>query len=87
MSPSGKVNQAEGVWEPGWSVASGDLDGDGRDDLVLYNPETGELIKRLSRGSTWQDEVSEAWPAGWLMVGRRAMTFRRQPLQRPVPKR
>ena len=71
MGPSGEVNQAEGVWEPGWSVASGDLDGDGRDDLALYNPETGELIKRLSRGSTWQDEVSEAWPAGWLMVGRR----------------
>ena len=71
VSPSGKVNQTEGVWEPGWSVASGDLDGDGRDDLALYNPETGELIKRLSRGSKWQDEVSEAWPAGWLMVGRR----------------
>ena len=70
MSPSGEVNQAEGVWEPGWSVASGDLDGDGRDDLALYNPETGELIKRLSRGSTWQDEVSEAWPARWRMIGR-----------------
>jgi autotransporter-associated beta strand protein len=71
VSPSGRVNQAEGVWEPGWSVASGDLDGDGRDDMALYNSETGELIKRLSRGSKWQDEVSEAWPAGWLMVGRR----------------
>ena len=71
VGPSGKVNQTEGVWEPGWSIASGDLDGDGRDDLALYNPETGELIKRLSRGSKWQDDVSEAWPAGWLMVGRR----------------
>ncbi len=56
------------MWEAGWSIASGDLDGDGRDDLVLYNPETGELIKRLSRGSTWQDErfgsVAGPWAHG-----------------------
>jgi hypothetical protein len=60
-----------GVWEAGWSIASGDLDGDGRDDLLLYNPETGQVVRRLSRGSTWQDEPAGTWPAHGLMVGRR----------------
>jgi hypothetical protein len=70
VSPSGEVTQADGEWEAGWTIAIGDSDGDGRDDLALYHPESGRLIRRLSHPSAWTSDATETWPVGWRMVGR-----------------
>ena len=64
-----------GAWTPGWQTALGDLDGDGRDGLFVYDPETGAWSRYLTGDSKPHDTVdlveeSGTW-APWLsIVGR-----------------
>lgn len=39
-----------GTWAAGWTLAVGDLDGDGRDDLLLLDPVTGIVVEAVTVG-------------------------------------
>ncbi len=71
----GKFKDTQGQWPPGRTVAVGDLDGDGRDGLFVYDPETGAWSRHLTGNSKKHDKVdlveeSGTWAPGWSIVGR-----------------
>jgi hypothetical protein len=54
-----------GTWTPGWQVAVGDLDGNGRDDLFLSDPDTGVWFQSLTDGAGgFSYRGGEALPEG-----------------------
>ena len=64
-----------GAWTPGWQTALGDLDGDDRDGLFVYDPETGARSRYLTGDSKPHDTVdlveeSGTWATGLSIVGR-----------------
>jgi len=50
------------------TIASGDLDGDGRADLLLYDASTGEWTEALTRESGRFDSLSGQWTPGWVLA-------------------
>jgi hypothetical protein len=59
-----------GVWIPGLMLASGDLDGDGRTDLVVYDPMTGWSGRALRPEPQRFEYQSSQWEPGWTILGR-----------------
>jgi len=54
-----------GDWTPGWQVAVGDLDANGRDDIFISNPETGVWFHGLTDGAGgFSYRGGEALPEG-----------------------
>ena len=49
-------------------MAVGDLDGDGREDLFLYEAASGQWWRQLPQGRGFS-ETSGTWSAGWTLVG------------------
>ena len=69
-------------WAPGWTVAAGDLNGDGRTDLFLYNPANGFWAEAFSDGSG--GFTSRRRDLGSGLDGRRDRLQRGRP-RRPAP--
>ena len=53
------------AWSPGWTIHSGDFNGDGRTDLLFYDFETGAGFKGISDGAFDFSYVATAWSPGW----------------------
>jgi hypothetical protein len=68
---SGNVTQWDGLWEAGWELTPGKLNGDTVDDLLLYNPDTGEWARRLNLPGGWTDEAYGLWSQNWAIAGQR----------------
>ena len=58
-----------GTWTPGWIVATGDLNGDGHADVLLYDPETGQAVRCLTTKPGQFQYVSESWLRGIGITG------------------
>ena len=67
----GQFTQAPGVWAAGAQVAVGDLNGDGQDDVFLYDAASGQWWRQLSDGQGGFAETSGTWSVDWTLVGRR----------------
>jgi hypothetical protein len=59
-----------GAWAAGWHVAAGDLDGDGRTDLTLYDPLTGLGFRCFTVAPGVFDTRAEQWAPAATFVGR-----------------
>jgi hypothetical protein len=65
----GKDTQyTSGVWRPGMTIATGDLNGDRRTDLLLHDEATGVWIRGLRREAGAFDVTSGQWDAGWVLA-------------------
>jgi hypothetical protein len=51
------------VWVPGLEIHATDLDGDGRDDIVGYNPTDGQWLTALA-AEQFAVTGGDAWSAG-----------------------
>ena len=62
------VVAGNGFWSLGWTIQAGDFNGDGRGDLLLYNPTTGVWFqaRNLVLGSF--SYTSGIWSAGLSVV-------------------
>jgi hypothetical protein len=54
----------QGVWTPGWGLYPTDFNGDGRADLLLYKPGTGEWFQALNFTIGTFTYVGGQWQAG-----------------------
>ena len=71
MSESGTPTYASGTWRPGLTAATGDLDGDGRTDVFLYDAATGAWVGGVARVSDRFAYRSGQWSPGWSFPVRR----------------
>ena len=69
MSP-GRFAVTSSVWTPGWTVATGDVNGDGRGDVVLYDPATGVWFQSVTVGPGVFAYGSGSWLPGATLIGR-----------------
>jgi hypothetical protein len=70
MQPSGATVVAGGTWRPELSITTGDLDGDGRGDLFLYDRQTGVWMRGLrSERGPFEFSTGELTP-GWQIATR-----------------
>lgn len=65
------LNGVSKVLPAGWNVAAAlDCNGDGKPDLVLYNPTTGQTAVWYLNGAAYIGETSgPTIPAGWTLAG------------------
>ncbi len=70
MFSSRGVSVSKGEWTPGWTAATGDLDGDGRTDVVLYDPLSGSGYRFLTVNPGVFEYRPESWRAGATLIGR-----------------
>ena len=54
-----------GIWATGWDLYPADFDGDGRTDLLFYNPVTGVFVKGFRDTADWFRFFGYAWAPGW----------------------
>jgi hypothetical protein len=54
-----------GLWADGWTISSGDFNGDGLRDLLLYNPASGQFFKALNQGNGQFTFFGYFWASGW----------------------
>ena len=64
------VSESKGEWTPGWHAATGDLNGDGRTDVVLYDPLSGLGFRFHTVSPGVFDYRPESWRAGAALIGR-----------------
>lgn len=57
------VNAA--LWAAGWTIQSGDFNGDGLNDLFLYNPSSGQWFRATNLGGGNFGFIGGRWAAGW----------------------
>lgn len=51
--------------QPGWTVVTGDFNGDGAPDLLLYNPTTGAWLKAIDQQDGNYSFFGYTWAPGW----------------------
>ena len=61
---------AGGAWTPGLSIATGDVNGDGRGDVVLYDAGTGLWFEGMTVSPGVFAFGSGTWLPGASLVGR-----------------
>ena len=54
-----------GLWDAGLAIVPGDLDGDGRTDLFLYNAANGMWQEAYSDGAGDFTYAAGQWDKGW----------------------
>jgi hypothetical protein len=62
---SGFSGATGGIWSPGWTIKSGDFNGDGLSDLFFYDAGRGRAFKALNTGNGQFTFVEFAWSPGW----------------------
>ena len=70
LVPRGPISASRraGVWSASYAPFQyGDVDGDGRDDIVGYNAQTGTVSVVRSNGHGFN--VAQAWTTGWGIYG------------------
>ena len=58
------------MWDPSWDIYATDLDGDGRDDLLLYRAD-GLWVQALATGRGSFSYGTGTWGPGWTVFTRR----------------
>jgi hypothetical protein len=61
----GFVEQAQGNWDPGWSVLPAHFNDDGLTDFFLYNTSSGQWFRMLTNGTGFTTQASGFWWPGW----------------------
>ncbi|HET7697858.1 MAG TPA: FG-GAP-like repeat-containing protein [Vicinamibacterales bacterium] len=64
----GFVNGAISQWAAGWTVLTGDFNGDRRGDLFFYNQSTGRAVEGISIGTETFAYTEFAWSPGWQLT-------------------
>jgi hypothetical protein len=54
----------QGAWTPGWEISPTDFNDNGRGDLVLYDPGTGEWFQAWNHASGTFTYFAGQWQAG-----------------------
>ncbi len=66
-SPGGFI-YTTGVWAPGWQVHLADLNGNGRVDVVLYNPTSGQWFRCLNAATGVFSYTTGVWQPGLTII-------------------
>jgi hypothetical protein len=64
------VSESIGQWTLGWHAATGDLNGDGRSDVLLYDPLSGLGFRFHTVTPGVFDYRPETWTPGATLIGR-----------------
>ena len=55
-----------GQFSASWIVRSGDFDGDGNVDLLMYNDSSGQWFQVYADGGgQWRESLAGSWSPGW----------------------
>jgi hypothetical protein len=66
--PDATLTTLSGNWTPHLTIATGDVNGDGRTDLLLYDRATGAWSLGVGRGAGRFAFTSGEWSAGWTLA-------------------